>query len=110
MAFVIPLTMKYGALGAAFGMMLAGFLIVFGSLYIAQSHFKIEYEWRKVLSIMFVFTGFSLSLVILKLYENQYIWTLYLKLLGLGMYLWLGIKFKIISKENAQLVKIFKNR
>jgi O-antigen/teichoic acid export membrane protein len=108
MVFVIPLTMKYGAIGAAFGMMLAGILIGAGSLFIAQSYFKIDYEWKKIFPIMIVFIVCSISLVFLKLYGYPYIWTVYIKIVGLAIYLWLGIKYNIVSKENALLINIFK--
>ena len=109
-ALVIPLTSKYGAIGAAMGMLLAGIIITAISFFIAQLFIRIDYEWNKVAPIMIIFLSSSLTLVAFQMLGFPYLYTVYIKIPSLIFYISLGVKYKIISAENIKLVNVFSRK
>ena len=106
-AFVIPLTVRYGAVGAAWGTMIAGLISGAISLLIAQHYYRIFYEWTKIILIIVTFIFSSTAIAAMNLSGLPYLWQLYVKIPSLMLFLILGVKFKIISAENIKLINIF---
>lgn len=104
-ALNIPLIMKFGAVGAAWGTFLSGMISGFICIIISQRYYHINWETAKVGAIFFIFFGTSLLLTIFNHFAVDYLIKLLFKALALIGYGCLGIKLKIISKENIVLVK-----
>ena len=101
----IPFILKWGALGAAWGTMLAGLLTGLTSFYFAQHCYQIIWEYKKIgISLAFLFfTG--IAVIILRDFQITYLYRLTFKLFSTVVYIWLGFYFEILSWENIRIVK-----
>lgn len=100
----IPFIIWLGVVGAAWATVFTA--LVFGviSLTLSQYYYYINYEWKKILAIYFVFISGSLSMIFI---DITYIQLLYLKIIYLFIYLFLGVHYKILTKENFGIIKSF---
>jgi len=104
-ALNIPLIMKFGAIGAAWGTFLSGMISGFICIIISQRYYRINWETAKIGAIFFIFFGSAILLTVFNYFAVDYLIKLLFKALALIGYGCLGIKLKIISKENIVLVK-----
>ena len=103
----IPLILKFGAIGASFATMTAGLITGIIHLIISQHYYKIDYEWGKISYIMGIFIFGSIIIVSMFLFKIYYPFVVLIKIFFLVIFIYIGIIFKILSKENFSL--IFKN-
>jgi len=97
--------MKWGAVGAAWGTFLAA--VISGSIYfmVAQKSYLIKWEYIKVCSVFFVFFSSALLMVILRNADLNYIVRMILKISAIGIYVFIGIKFNILTMDRYRLIK-----
>ena len=101
----IPLAKHFGAIGAAWALLIVGVIASATSFTIAQRLFYIKWEYKKVIS-MFCILIFSSALILLsENYHVPYLYCLVFKCLALLIYLYVGISIKIITKENLIMLK-----
>lgn len=101
----IPFIMKWGAVGAAWGTLLAGLFSGLISFIVAQHYYEIKWEYKKVGAIYLVFFASALLLITLRDCSADYGIRLFMKAIALASYAYLGIRFRIISKENIFMLK-----
>ena len=104
-AFSIPLILKYGAIGAAWGALLCAFIIGPVDILVGQYYYKINWEWNKIFWIMGIMFAGSFSIVFMYLLDAPYLWSLSVKILTLAVFLNLGFRYRIISRENYLVIK-----
>jgi O-antigen/teichoic acid export membrane protein len=103
----IPFIMKWGINGAAWATFLAGLLSVSLSFVIAQHYYKIDWEYRKLAAIYILFFISSIAMISMRSIGIDYLPRVFVKLAFLASYIYLGVKLKIITKENILLLKSF---
>ena len=96
----IPLIMKFGAIGAAWATMIAGLISGIVSLISAQYYYKICYEWRKLSWIMGTFLTGAITIASMYLLDFPYLWSLSTKVVFICIFIYLGVKYEYISKQN----------
>jgi hypothetical protein len=97
--------MKFGAIGAACATLLAGLISVIVSFIVAQHYYKIHYEWIKIIWIMGTFSIGSTFVAIIHLLGAPYSWSFIVKMTSMGIFLNLGFKYGILSKENIAIAR-----
>jgi O-antigen/teichoic acid export membrane protein len=98
----IPFIMEYGAIGAAWATLLAGLISGMINLLVAQYYYKINYEWQKISWIMGIFVIGSITIVSMYLLEIPYHWAILTKAIIVLLFIYLGIRYHIISKDNIR--------
>lgn len=104
---IIPLTATWGAIGAAWGVLLGGMVSGIIAFMVSQHYYTIVWEYKKILKIYGLLLLSSLLLMVLQYAGLSYPVRLVIKLLSLMWYVYLGIRLKIISHENYQIVRQF---
>ena len=104
-ALNIPLIIYYGVVGASFATLIAGLISGIIGLAVSQHYYKIYYEWNKIAWIIGTFLIASLNIAILHLMQLPYIMSFSIKIIAMVIYLNLGIRYGIISKENFNVIK-----
>ena len=97
--------MKFGAVGAAWATMLAGLFTGTITLLVAQHYYKIIYEWNKIVWIMSTLFIGSTVIASMNLLDAPYLWSIPVKIAAMIIYINLGIRYRILSKENYSAVK-----
>ncbi len=97
----IPFILKWGVLGAAWATMLAGVISGVISFRISQNHYRIDWEYGKLAAMLSMLMAFSVVLVTLYEFNTAYWVRIVVKCVALLMYVWLGVRIKIISKKNS---------
>jgi len=103
--FNIPFIMKWGAIGAAWGTLLAGLISGAISFAVAQHYYEIKWEYKKVGAIFFIFFTSTFLMILLRVEMVDYPIRLILKTVSIISYVYLGIKIKVITLENFNLIK-----
>ena len=101
----IPFIIRWGAIGAAWATLLAGLISGAISFVLSQHYYKIEWEYKKIGAIFFIFFISSVLMILLRQSMVDYDIRFLIKTLFIGGYLLLGIKLNIITKGNYILVK-----
>ena len=104
-ALNIPMIMKFGAVGAAGATLLAGMISGLISVLVAQHYFKINYEWNKIAWIMGTFFIGATVIAFINLLGAPYLWSLFVKITAMTIFLTLGVKYRVISKENFKEIR-----
>jgi O-antigen/teichoic acid export membrane protein len=104
-AINIPLIMYYGIIGAAWGTFVAGLISTTTSTIIARKYYKINWEVKKIITILMVFLLGSLMVLLQFLMVENYLMGLITKMIILSAYLGLGMKLKILSKDSFRMLK-----
>ena len=105
----IPFIMRWGAIGAAWATLLAG--LISGAIYffVAQHYYRIEWEYRKVGTIFFVFFSSAIGMILLRHYMVDYSVRLMIKVVILSGYFYFGNRIGIVNRQNFQiLLNIFR--
>jgi len=97
--------MKWGAIGAAWGTFLAA--VISGSIYfmVAQKNYLIKWEYVKIGAIFLVFFSSAMLMIVLRDFNTDYVTRLILKGISIGTYVYLGIKFDVITMDNYRLIR-----
>jgi len=107
----IPLIMQFGAVGAAWATLLAGLISGSISLLTAQRYYRVNYEWNKIAWIMGTFFVGATIIASMNLLDTPYLLSLPVKMTSMAVFLTLGIRYEIISKENLGVVRsVFQHR
>jgi len=95
---------QFGLIGAAIGYLLVS--IIYNALYVwqGQKYYRIDYEWLKLMVIYGMLIFMSISILILHTWEIAYFNRLIIKFIYLGIFMGLGMYFKIITKSNLLLI------
>lgn len=101
----IPFINTWGAIGAAWGTLLAGLISGAVSFFVSQRYYEIRWEYRKIGSIFLIFFGSAISVILLRNFGTPYGVRIIVKLVSLLGYLYLGMKLNILTKQNIILVK-----
>ncbi len=97
--------MKWGAIGAAWATLLTGLISGTISFIVAQHHYKILWEYRKIVAIFLTFFVSSILVLVLRYAMVDYCIRLLVKLLSISLYTYIGIKIRVITAENLLLAK-----
>ncbi len=103
--FNIPFIMKWGAIGAAWGTLLAGLTSGFILFAVSQHYYEIKWEYKNIGAIFFIFFTSAFSIILMRYYSARYEYRLFFKCGSLLSYLYLGIKLNIVTIENYMLIK-----
>lgn len=101
----IPFILKWGVPGAAWATLIAGLLSGLIFFIASQHYYKINWEYKKVGAILLIFFISSLIMIVLRYLMFDYSVKFLFKCLSLSTFIYLGIKMRIITLENAGLVK-----
>jgi len=101
----ILLVMKFGVIGAAWALLLAGLISGSISFAVAQHYYKIAWEYKKIGIIFLIFFASSILIIILRNTFVVYPIRLVIKLVFLAWYVYIGFKIKLITRENYILVR-----
>lgn len=101
----IPFIHRWGAMGAAWGMLLAGLISGTISLIVSQHYYEIRWEYGKACMIFFIFFGSVLAIILMRHYGVSYGVRLLFKLTALAGYGYLGMKIHILTMQNYELVR-----
>jgi O-antigen/teichoic acid export membrane protein len=103
-AINIPFILQWGAVGAAWGTMLAGVLSCGLSFSVAQHYYGIRWEYGKILPVLLLFFSAALLTVALRP-QVGYPLRLLLKLSIAGAYVYVGIWIQVITIQNLNLLR-----
>lgn len=101
----IPLIMKWGAMGAAWGTLISGLLSGSISFAVSQHYYRIEWEYKKIGAIYLILAVSLIFLLCMKSLAFPYPLRLAVKLALLGTYVSLGVMLKIVTTSNFALIK-----
>jgi O-antigen/teichoic acid export membrane protein len=101
----IPFITKWGAVGAAWGTLLAGLLSGYVTFAVSQHYYEIKWEYAKIISIFMVFFGSAITMVLLRNVGIPYGIRVIVKLISLASYLYLGVRIGILNRQTGQLFK-----
>ena len=101
----IPFIYKWGAIGAAWGTLLAGLISGTVSFIVSQRYYKIGWEYGKIGSIFLIFFGSAVTTILLRKYGISYGMRIIAKLISVIGYLYVGIKLNILTKQNYLFLK-----
>lgn len=104
-SFNIPFILKWGAIGAAWATFLAN--LIFGLIFfrIVQHFYEIKWEYKKIGCIYGVLLISGVCMVLLRYGSVDYLYRLVFKTIIFGGYIWMGLSFGIITRENIALIK-----
>lgn len=101
----IPFIKMWGAIGAAWGTLLAGLISGVVSFVVFQHYYTIKWEYEKIGLIFLIFFGSAITAVVLRTFGIPYEIRGAVKILSLAGYLCLGMKLDILTKHNFLLAK-----
>ena len=101
----IPFIYKWGAIGAAWGTLLAGLISGMISFIVSQRYYKIGWEYGKMASIFLIFFGSAVAIILMRYFDISYKLRFTFKLISLAGFLCLGMKLNILTRQNYLLVK-----
>jgi len=101
----IVLIMKFGVLGAAWGTLLGSLVTGTVLFLISQHYYRIQWEAKKIVSIFGVFCVSTLMILFLMNDSFGYIPRFGLKLLSIFIFIYLGTRFRMLTKYNFRLIR-----
>lgn len=104
-AINIPFIMRWGAVGAAWGTLLAGLFWGTINFVVSQRYYNIEWEYGKLAKMYVLFFVSAVLMVLLRAAGVDYTVCLAIKILFICLYIYLGIKINVVTLENLKLVK-----
>jgi O-antigen/teichoic acid export membrane protein len=96
---------RYGAMGAAAGTLLAGILTGIVAFRLGQRFYRIEFEYGRIVWIFGLLVLSALLVIGLREAQVEYGLRLGLKLLLVGVYVWLGTRVNAITREHYDLLR-----
>lgn len=104
-SFVAVGIAQFGAIGAAWGTLIAGVIINSATYLVSQYCYRIDWEGRRMTAIFAAFAASGLLTLALRWLDTPYWLLLTAKLAITGGYLWLGHWLGIVTWENLVLVR-----
>ncbi len=104
-AFNIPFIIKWGAIGAAWATLLSG--LISGLIYfmVSQHYYEIKWEYKKIGAIFTVLFIAAISMILLRHFAIAYSTRLIVKFISITVFVYIGIKIKVITTENYRIVR-----
>lgn len=99
-AISTPLVWKWQAMGAAWGMLVAGILTTTAILLVAQKYYRIRWEWAAMAAIFGVLLIAGLAMLVFTQTTVPYGWQLAVKFVLLGAYLFVGNRLGVVTATN----------
>ena len=107
----IPFILRWGAIGAAWATLLAGLLSGILSFIVSQHYYRIGWEYKKIGAMYSIFFCGALTVLFLHHFFIGYEARLLVKILFLSFYLLLGVKLRVLTKDNFQfIVKMIRSK
>jgi O-antigen/teichoic acid export membrane protein len=104
MGINIPMVMKYGPLGAAWGTLFAGMISRSISYIVSQRYYTIQWEKMKIIIILIFSILGGPGLVLLYQVLDSYLIILGIKILLMGAFLYAGNRFNILNRNNYKVI------
>ncbi|MBI4680527.1 MAG: oligosaccharide flippase family protein [Nitrospirae bacterium] len=101
----IPFIIKWGVIGAAWATLVSGLISGTITFIISQRYYEIKWEYGRICMIFFVFFGSSLFLILLRNFNIEYPLRLSLKCLSIAIFVYLGVRFKIVTRDNFTMLR-----
>lgn len=95
----------WGAIGAAWGTLLAGVVSVSVSCVVGQHYYRIHWEYTKLAWVFGLLIAASLTMVVLPALGVEYPLRLAVKAVFIASYVGLGVKLGVLSRENYDLAR-----
>lgn len=96
---------KWGAIGAAWGVFVAGLISNLNFFFVSHHYYEIKWEYKKIGAIYFIFFCSSILILLLRNALVGYEIRVIAKCICLASYLYLGVKLGIMSKENFLILR-----
>ena len=96
---------KWGAIGAAWGVLVAGLISNLNFFFVSHHYYKIKWEYKKIGAIYLIFFCSSILILLLRNALIGYEIRVIAKSICLASYIYLGVKLEIISMENYLVIK-----
>ena len=101
--FNIPMIILWGTIGAAVATMLAGIISVTISYKVAQRYIPIKFEWNMMVRIISIFIAAVSWTILTRVFLLEEYW---IRLIGkialIMLFIWMGMRYKIISVESIR--------
>ena len=104
-SLIIPFVMKWGAMGAAWGTLIAGIISGSISFVVSQYYYEINWQYKKLGMMFLILFSSSLLMILLRHFAIVYELRLLIKLLFLLSFIYVGIKSGVITSNNVMLIK-----
>lgn len=104
-AINIPFILKWGALGAAYGVLTAGLIADVIHFVVSQHYYRIEYEYKSLCTIFILLFGAAALLLLMRSFGIDYFIRLLFKLSCIALYGLVGVRIRVITAENIGHVK-----
>lgn len=101
----IVLIPKYGLIGAGFSTVISTCLVNVILTAIGQKLYKIQYEWKMIVSLYAIIIGAIISILYLRVVGFNNIYLYLLKLTFIVLFIFAGIKAKLITKQSVEKVR-----
>lgn len=101
----VLLIRKWGAIGAAWALLLSGVISRAIFFMLAQRYCGIKWEYKRIGAIYLLLIGSTLVTALLRNMDLSYSIRLVVKLVSLYLYVYLGVRINILTPENFSLVK-----
>jgi len=101
-AINVPLIRRWGAIGAAFGTFLSGIIVGVVSFFVSQRCYRIDWEYYKIGFIFSILFGSAITIMVMRQSDVAYQVRLVTKMIGILLYVYLGVKIKILSMDNVK--------
>jgi len=102
-AISIPFIKRFGVIGAAWATFLGSIVTGYLSFFISQRYFYIKWETKKIAAIYGVFCASSI-LILCTMNGPTHILRYILKMLCVFVYIFLGMKVHILTRQNLKLL------
>ena len=102
---IIPFTMKWGAVGAAWATLLAGLIAGSIGFIVSQHYYRIKYEYKKIYAIFISFFIPAVMVVLLRYMDVDYYIRISLKLVAIILFAYIGVRINVITMDNFMMVK-----
>lgn len=98
--FILIFVKRFGVVGAAWGMFVGSLVSGAVAFVMAQHYYRIKWEYKKMTAIFGSFFIFSVLVILLREWGIDYFFRLFCKLSFILGFFYLGIKIRVVSKEN----------
>jgi O-antigen/teichoic acid export membrane protein len=100
----IPFIIKFGVIGAAWATLLGSLVTGTVSFFLSQHYYRIQWETKKLISIFGVLCVSTLLILFIMNSSLDYTARFGLKSFFVVVHAYLGVKLRIITRQNLQLV------
>jgi O-antigen/teichoic acid export membrane protein len=102
-----PFIKVWGMFGAAWAALLSGSIYVFFTFVISQKQYRIDWEYRKIVPIFFLFFFAGVLLIVLRHAEVNYQIRLTIKIIFIFAYAYLGVIIGVITHKDYLMIRNF---